>query len=253
MRIGIAFEGCAGRAAFHVGVVEWMLENGHQPEAVAGASSGSIVAAALAAGRGEELAAVWMAACSRRLFDLRRMLKGRWPFAMSDIVGDALRAHLGDMRLADCPTPVAIPVTTIDRRGRTRRMLTRADSCSLVDAVLASCFAPGPYSRMVRIDGALTFDGAWQVRTPLDGLAGHELDREIACVTNVEGALKLGFPTTGTMQPGKQCCILAPVEELQLRSYELDPARMRRALDVGRRSARRFFENGDGRFGFRDL
>ncbi len=248
MRIGIAFEGCAGRAAFHVGVVEWMLENGLRPAAVAGASSGSIIAAALAAGRGHELADLWLQACTRRLFDLRRVFRGRWPFAMSDIVGDALRAHLGDMQIAECPTPVAIPVTTLDFSGRTRRMLTRSDACSLVDAVLASCFAPGPYSRMVRIDGALTFDGAWQVRTPLDGLAGHDLDWEIACVANSEGVLKLGFPTTGTVQPGGRCRILAPVEEIKLRSYELDPVPIRRAIDIGRESARRFFRDTGERF-----
>ena len=38
--LGIAFEGCACRAAFHVGAVEWLTENGFRPAAVAGASSG---------------------------------------------------------------------------------------------------------------------------------------------------------------------------------------------------------------------
>ena len=53
--IGIALEGCACRAAFQVGAIEWLSEQGFRPAVAVGASSGSIVAAAMALGRGGEL------------------------------------------------------------------------------------------------------------------------------------------------------------------------------------------------------
>ncbi len=42
------FEGCANRAAFHVGVAEVLWAAGRRPDAVAGASSGAVIAAAVA-------------------------------------------------------------------------------------------------------------------------------------------------------------------------------------------------------------
>jgi len=57
--LGIAFEGCGCRAAFHVGVIEWLVEHDLMPEAVSGASSGGLIAGAFAIGRAGDLRAVW--------------------------------------------------------------------------------------------------------------------------------------------------------------------------------------------------
>jgi len=77
--LGIAFEGCACRAAFQVGAIEWLTEQGFRPRAVAGASSGSLVAAALATGRVGELRDAWMEVAGSEVCDWRRLLRARWP------------------------------------------------------------------------------------------------------------------------------------------------------------------------------
>lgn len=247
MRFGIAFEGCAGRAGYHVGVAQWMLGHGLEPAAVAGASSGAIVAAALAAGRGEALEAAWLEVCGQPVFDARRLLRGRWPFAMSDIVGGALERHFGNLGMRDCAVPLAVPVTTVGLAGRRRRLITREDDVRLVDAVLASCFLPGPYSRMVRIDGALTFDGAWQIRTPIDALAGAGVERRIACVTDPGGRLAAGYPRARSLPVPADCELLAPVAPLPVGRFDLDRARMLRTIAIGRESAARFFSARPGK------
>jgi predicted acylesterase/phospholipase RssA len=79
----IAFEGCGCRAAFHVGAVEWLFENRLIPGAVAGASSGALIASAAAVGRVGDLRPVWTELFGSRVCDLGRLWRGRWPFRMS--------------------------------------------------------------------------------------------------------------------------------------------------------------------------
>ena len=158
MALGLAFEGCAGRAAFHAGVVDGLHRAGVAPACVAGASSGSIVAALVAAGLPDRLVDIWRSASDQPVFRPRRILRGRWPFAMSQIVGDALESVFQERRLESLALPIAIPVTLVGVRGRRRRILTREDDISVVEAVLASCFIPGPYSRVVAIDRCLAVE-----------------------------------------------------------------------------------------------
>jgi predicted acylesterase/phospholipase RssA len=121
---GIAFEGCGCRAAFHVGAIEWFVEHDLLPAAVAGASSGALIAAATAVGRVAELRPVWTGLFGSRVCDLRRLLRGRWPFRMSEIVGGAATRYFGDRLLADTRIPISIVVTQLGRSGFTRRALT---------------------------------------------------------------------------------------------------------------------------------
>lgn len=245
MSFGIAFEGCACKGAFHVGVAEWMHDHGYEPDAVAGASSGSVIAALVALGEVKALAELWLAVGGTAVFQPRRMLGGRWPFVMSEVVGVPLREKLGALLLADVPKPLAITVTLLRRRGLTRRILSQPDSVPLVDAVLASCFFPGPYSRMVPVDGRPAIDGAWHVRTPVDTLAKLGADKQIGCVTRPEGTLRGGFLRERVFDVPAECRILRPIEPLRLDTWELDRGRIRDAMALGRRSAEAFFEAND--------
>ncbi len=238
---GIAFEGCAGKAAFHVGVVDWMLRHGLKPSAVAGASSGSIVAAAIAAGRGSELTDVWMAAGGTPVFQPRRLLTGSWPFAMSDIVGNPVRAMLGGIRMDELDSPLAISVTHLGLRRR-RRVLTNRDVVLVADAVMASCFLPGPYGTHVPIDGRPTIDGAWAVRTPVDTLA-HASTRTVACVSNDDGHLIAGFFRPRFLPVPDDCRVLCPAAPLPVGGFDLNVAGMRATIQSGRASAEAFFSD----------
>ena len=239
---GIAFEGCAGKAAFHVGVVDWMLKHGLQPTAVAGASSGSIVAAAIAAGRGGELTNVWMAAGDTPVFQPRRLLAGSWPFAMSDIVGSPVRTMLGATRMDELDLPLAISITHLGRRGRRRRMLTNRDRVVVADAVMASCFLPGPYGTHVPIEGRPTIDGAWAVRTPVDALTSGPA-RTVACVSNTRGHLIAGFFRPRTLPVPDDCRVLKPLAPLPISGFDLNFAGMRATIESGRESAEAFFSD----------
>ncbi len=240
MEFGIAFEGCAGRAAFHVGVVEELSARGLRPRAVAGASSGAIVAATLACGRAGGLAELWLGSLRRRFYDPRRLLRGRWPFAMSDILGDALGRELAGWRTDTALLPLEIAVTVWQGGRFRRRLLGPRDRVGVVEAVLASCYIPGPYARMVPIAGRPALDGAWQVRTPVDGLP-RELPR-IAVVTNTGGRLEGGFPRTISLRPEPGVTVLAPREELPVRGFQLARGLHERCIAIGRRSAAEFLD-----------
>ena len=144
MTFGLAFEGCAGRAAFHVGVVEWLTERGARPAAVAGASSGSIVAATMAMAEPPPMREIWLDTAGSRVFQPGRVLKGHWPFRMTDIVGEGVRGVLGDTRLRDLHRPIGISVTQLTLAGWRRLALDKSHDITAVEAVLASCYIPGP-------------------------------------------------------------------------------------------------------------
>ncbi len=239
MGLGLAFEGCAGRAAFQVGVVARLNDMGLHAGFVAGASSGAIVAALIAGGHGDRLEDIWLGAAGRPVFQPARLLRAGWPFAMSSIVGDALEDVFGARRLPTLGLPIAIPVTLLTAGGRRRRILTRTDDITVVEAVLASCFIPGPYSRTIRVDGRIGFDGAWDVRTPVDAAQDLGASRVLAVVANPGGELQLGFPTRARMPPPPGCTIVCPLSELRLGPWDTDEGRICEAMLAGRRAARR--------------
>jgi predicted acylesterase/phospholipase RssA len=239
---GVAFEGCGCRAAFHVGVIEWLAEHNLLPAAVAGASSGAVIAAATAVGRVADLRPVWTELFGSRVFDLARLRRGRWPFRMSEIVGDAATKYFGDRLLADTLIPLSIVVTQLRATGFERRALTARDPLPLATAILASCFLPGPYSRMVPIDRRLTVDGAWLGRVPIRELAELGPPRVVACVSDDAGRLLRGavWPTSMAVPQEVDCRVLAPITPLPIGAFDFDRAATLETFDIGRASAEVF-------------
>jgi predicted acylesterase/phospholipase RssA len=242
--LGIAFEGCGCRAAFHVGVMEWLVTNGIEFAAVAGASSGALIAGAVALRRTTDLRAAWMELTGTRVCDPRRLLRARWPFRMSEIVGSAARDYFGATRLGDTPIPLAIVVTQLGTRGFTRRTLTARDDVLLSAAVRASCFIPGPYSRMVPIGGRLTFDGAWLQRVPVCEAADAGASRVIACVSDERGRLLCGAwrAVPAEMPRDVDYRVLSPIAPIPVRTFDFDRAATLESIDIGVRSAAAFAE-----------
>ena len=138
--------------------------------------------------------AAWLVGAGKPIFRPENLLAGRWPFVMSDIVTEALEAALGSVRLPQARIPLAIPVTHLGPAGRHRRVLTCTDDVSVVEAVLGSCFVPGPYIRRVFVDGRLAVDGAWKVRTPVEEALELAPGPCLAIVANPERALYMDFP-----------------------------------------------------------
>jgi NTE family protein len=240
--LGMAFEGCGCRAAFHVGAIEWLTEHGLTPDVVAGASSGALVAAATAVGRVGDLRPVWTELLGSRVCSFRRLLRGRWPFRMSEIVGDVATRYFGDARLADVRIPLSIVVTQLRSAGFIRRALTASDDVSMARAILASCFIPGPYSRLVPIDGCLTVDGAWLGRVPVVEAAALGATRVIACVSDDAGRLLRGAFWTNLVTPptGLDFRVLSPIAPLPIRTFDFDRGATLETFAIGRASAEAF-------------
>jgi predicted acylesterase/phospholipase RssA len=238
----IAFEGCGCRAAFHVGVIEWFAEHNLLPRTVAGASSGALIAAATAVGRVEELRPVWTELLGTRVFDGGRLLSGRWPFRMSEIVGRAAERYFGDRLLADTLIPLSIVVTQLRSSGFERRALTARDTVSVARAIRAACFIPGPYSQMVPIDRRLTFDGAWLGRAPIREAAELGSPKVVACVSDDSGRLLRGalWTTTMAVPHDVDCRVLAPIARVPLGAFDFDRAATVETFAIGRASAEAF-------------
>ena len=116
--IAIAFEGCACRAAFHAGVAAALDDAGKKFPLAAGSSSGSLIAAGVAAGRASELPSVWRSLAGRRVLQLRHVRVNRSIFDMSRLVRSTLRAQLGDGDLRRAPGEALVTATRLRDLGR---------------------------------------------------------------------------------------------------------------------------------------
>ena len=241
--LGIAFEGCACRAAFHVGAIEWLDEQGFRPFAVAGASSGSLVAAAVATGPVGELRDAWMEVAGSAVCDWRRLRRGRWPFMMTEIVSGAARRRFADALMADTGIPLGIAVTVWERWRFRRRLVTGCHPHRIAAVVQASCFLPGPYWQMVPLDGQPTFDGAWLARVPVDDVMALGAGKVIACSSNVDGRLLKGaLRAIDVATPAADFRVLYPIEPLALGAFDFNVERSAAALAIGRASAAAFVD-----------
>lgn len=243
-RLGIAFEGCGCRAAFHVGALEWLRQQGLAFAAVSGASSGSLIAGAAAIGRIGDLRAAWTELLGTPVFDLRRTFRGRWPFRMSEIVGGVAERYFGTRLVGDTLVPLGVVITQLQSVGFRRRTLTARDDVPLAAAVRASCFIPGPYSRMVPIDGRLTFDGAWLGRVPIREARDLGADRVLACVSDDAGRLLRGAvrPVLADPPDDVDYRVLSPLTPLPIGTFDFDAAATRASFDIGRASAQAFVD-----------
>jgi NTE family protein len=239
---GVAFEGCSCRAAFHVGVMERLREDRFVPSAVSGASSGAMIAAGVALDRIEAMRDHWRRLAGVSIFHPRRLARGRWPFVMSHLLADVLRDQLGTVTMSQLPMPTAIVVTQLRRRGLCSRVLTRADAIAVEQAVRASCFLPGVYSRMVPVDRRPTFDGAWLQRVPVDEVLALGVSRAIAVVTEPEVGLRTGWPRVRNRPLPAGVKLIAPEAPLALRGFDFDRQRTEACFAAGQEAASRFVE-----------
>jgi predicted acylesterase/phospholipase RssA len=163
---------------------------------------------------------------------------------MSEIVGGAAERFFGDRLMADTLIPLSIVVTQLRVAGFERRALTARDPISLATAILASCFIPGPYSRMVPIERRLTFDGAWLGRAPIREAAQLGSPKVIACVSDDSGRLLRGALWTRpvAVPHDVDCRVLAPIAPLPVGAFDFDRGATLETFAIGRDSAEVFVE-----------
>ena len=236
--IGVAFEGCACRAAFHAGVAAGLAESGVKVGLTAGASSGSLIAVGLAAGRAAELPGIWRRLGGRSIVSFRRALQNRSLFDMSHLVRTALREALGPADLRSGPTEALVVATRL--RDLKTLLFSSRQEPDLVEPLLGSCFLPLLYGRTVRVRGQLLVDGGLTDNLPVEALAARGCDEILAVVTSPDGTA-LKTPWQQRWRPtasGARVRVIHPRTPLQIRSWDFDPDGIARAIDEGYARAR---------------
>lgn len=242
--LALAFEGCACRAAFHAGVAAALADGAARlgPVALtAGASSGSLIAVGVAAGRAASLPAIWRALAGRSIVSWRRLVHNRSPFDMSHLVRSALVDALGasaDLRAA----PVEALVTATRLVGLRRVVFSTRDEPDMLPPLLGSCFFPLLYGRPVRVRGQLLVDGGLVDNLPLEALAERGAREIIAVTTRADGtALKTPWQKSWRpAAPGARVHVIHPRAPLAIRSWDFSRDAIERAIDAGYDAARRF-------------
>lgn len=238
--LAVVFEGCACRAAFAAGVGAELARAGLPIAIAAGASSGSVIAAGLAAGLGLELPALWDRVGGSSIVSLRRLIHNRSPFDMSTIVRDALRTAVGDGDLRSRPIEALCTATRL--RDLRTLVLSSREEPDFAHAVLGSCFFPVLYGRTIRVRGELVIDGGATDNLPLAAAAARGARTILAVVPAADGTARLR-PFAARVRPeaiapaGVRVITVHPRRPLAIGAWDLDRARMRAAVAAGRDAA----------------
>jgi predicted acylesterase/phospholipase RssA len=222
--LAVAFEGCACRAAFHAGVAAALDERGLFFPLTAGASSGSLIAAGVAAGKARELPALWHSLGGRSIVSWQRALWNRSLFDMSHLVRTTLRRVLGPADLRQAPSEALITATRL--RDLRRLVLSSREEGDLVDP----------------LGGEWVVDGGLTDNLPIEALATRGAKEVIAVVTSPDGT-SLKTPLRRKWRPaasGVRVHIICPSRPLAIRSWQLDRDHIARAIDEGYAQGRAF-------------
>jgi NTE family protein len=231
--LGVAFEGCACRGAFHAGVAAALAEAGLAVAVTAGASSGSLSAVGLAAGLGAEMPRAWAALAGRSVVSWRRLAWNRSIFDMSHLVRDAITVALGPVDLRTRPVEALVVATSA--RTLARRVFSSHAEPSMVEPVMGSCFLPVLYGRPVRVGRELLLDGGLTDNLPVELLAERGADEIVAVVPSPEG-LSFKSPRRRRWRPevtGVRVHVVHPRRALDLGSWDFHPDRLARAIEEG--------------------
>ena len=241
--LAIVYEGCGCRAAFHAGVTEALAAGGITPTLALGASSGSLCAAAVAKGRGADLATIWSTFSGRSVLSMKRLRKNRSPFDMGTILREGIAGFLGAGDLRDAPGEAIVTATRLPDFAR--RVYSSRDESDFTPALLGSCFVPLIYGNYIRHRGELLVDGGVVDNLPIE-LAAERGATDIICVTPRPSGLAIKTPRRRAWKPRlpagatARLHVIHPAEPLQIASWDLDRDRMLHAIDAGRAAGLRF-------------
>ncbi len=241
----IVFEGCGCRAAFFAGVAAELNAAGMRFPIAAGASSGSLCAAAIAAGRAAELPSLWRELSGRSVLSLRRMLQNRSIFDMSTIVRNGIVDLLGTGDLRNAPGEAIAAVTVMPRF--TTEFLSSRREPNMINVLLGSCFIPGIYGRWITHQRRILFDGGMRNNLPVEAATA-------AGATDIICVVSRPYPTTNkhplqprwrpAPPPGSQATIrvIHPLAPLAVQSWDLDRSNVVAAIQAGRTAAAAFLD-----------
>ncbi len=154
-RVSLVLGSGGARGLAHIGIIEWLEEQGYRIESIVGCSIGSLVGGIHAAG---ELASYRDWVCALRRTDVLRFLDLAFRpggLIKGDRIIDTLRRIVGEHAIEDLPIAYTAVATDIDRQRE-----VWISKGPLFDAVRASIavptvFTPHEYLGMTLLDGGL--------------------------------------------------------------------------------------------------
>ncbi len=248
----LALPGCGCRIAFQFGVLAALDARGETFDVAAGASSGSLAAAAFAAKKCASGPAIVRAMGGTPVFSRRWLRSERSPFGMSRIVRTALEEHLPEADILSSETELLVSTTRLRSlgarlaslalrrpfasiRGEATVHSSRARS-NVHDLLIASCTFPPFYARLVRLDGDVHIDGGATDNTLVDVLAKRGATHVTVVTPHVGGLVYRGLgDTRRLLEPisGVELRVISPRQPLAIKSFDFDPARIDQALSMG--------------------
>jgi len=180
-RIGLALGGGFARGIAHVGVLRVLEQNKIPISVIAGVSSGSMVAAAVASGASAD--EIQQVALSMKFRDIARWTLSPLGLAGNDRMITFLTRLLKANRFEDLKLPLAIVATDLN----SGRPVTFHDKGDVVMPIRASCAYPGLFLP-IRYQGRLLVDGFVSMEVPAEPLHQMGADRVISvAIPNQEG------------------------------------------------------------------
>ena len=247
----LALPGCGCRIAFQFGVLAEFEARRESFAIAAGASSGSLAAAAFVSGRSGRGPAIVRSMGGTPVLSARWLRSERSPFGMSRIVRHALEEHLPQADIVSSETELLVSTTTLrslgerltdmaarrsfdSLRGEATLHSSRATS-NIHDVLIASCTFPPFYARLVRLAGSVHIDGGATDNTLVDALVRRGATHITIVTPHVGGLVYRGLgDTRRTLDPipGVELRVISPREPLQIRSFDFDPQRIDHALSM---------------------
>jgi NTE family protein len=180
-RIGLALGGGFARGIAHIGVLRALEKNSIPIHAVAGVSSGAMVAAAMAGGSSAD--EIQQVALSMKFRDIARWTVNLLGLAGNDRMITFLARLLKVHRFEDMKIPLAIVATDL-AKGKPVTFHTQGD---VVAPIRASCSYPGLFLPL-RYQGRILVDGFVSMEVPAAPLLQMGADRVISVsIPNQEG------------------------------------------------------------------
>ena len=143
------------RGLAHIGIIEWLNDNGYEIKSIAGSSIGALIGGIYAAGQ-LDVYAKWVKALEKK--DVIRLLDisfARKSLFKGDRIIDVLRDLVGDYEIENLPIAYTAVVTDLHEQRE-----VWLNQGSLFDAIRASIaiptvFTPHKYMGVTYIDGSL--------------------------------------------------------------------------------------------------
>ncbi|KIX15297.1 patatin-like phospholipase family protein [Dethiosulfatarculus sandiegensis] len=172
--VGLALGSGSARGWAHIGVIKALNEAGIEIQCVAGSSIGSIVGAALALDKIQNLEAFARQLNWKQIVSFLDVVFPRSGLIDGEKVTNFFRSHMQDIKIEDIPLPYCAVATNLTM-GR-ECILNKGD---LIEAIRASISVPGIFTPVKKDNGYLV-DGGLVNPVPVSAVRGLGADFIIA-------------------------------------------------------------------------